>query len=197
MKLPRVSQLLEMTTQELALRRPMTIQTTMRLWIRTNQKQGKGHTVTPPPNPSPKPDSKVKRSRVRIRDPEELAGVWQEFLSAKFTPTELKNTTVCTRSTLEQLRDSEDKNEAITREEFDDVVDSMKKAKAPAPGSDGIPAEVWQNSNVATDMPRGCSSPSAAPTSKQEAIPYHSRGHVSERESEWERVSENAREWKQ
>ena len=54
------------------------------------------------------------------------------------------------RSALEQLPDSEDENEAITREEFDDAVDSMKKAKAPGP--DGIPAEVWQRSSVARDM---------------------------------------------
>ena len=51
---------------------------------------------------------------------------------------------------MEKLPESKDKNEAITREEFDNAVDSMKKAKAPGP--DGIPAEVSQQSAVARDQ---------------------------------------------
>ena len=87
-----------------------------------------------------------KRPQVRISGPEELAGVWQDFLAAKFTATELENA----RSAFEKLPDDKDKKAAITREEFDDAVDSMKKAKAPGP--DGIPAEVWQRSVVARDL---------------------------------------------
>ena len=52
-----------------------------------------------------------KRSRVRISGPEELAGVWKEFLAAKFTPTELEKT----RSALEEL--SESKDEKIKSQE--------------------------------------------------------------------------------
>ena len=80
-------------------------------------------------------------------EPEELAGVWQEFLADKFTPTELENA----RSALEELSDSDDESAMLTREEFDKSVDSsMKKAKAP--GSDEIPTEVWQNSVVAREL---------------------------------------------
>ena len=50
----------------------------------------------------------------------------------------------------EDLPDSDDDNAAITREEFDHAVDSMKKSKATGP--DEIPAEVWQNSNVAREQ---------------------------------------------
>ena len=86
------------------------------------------------------------RSRVRISGPQELAGVWQEFLAAKFTPTELEKA----RLAYEDLPDSDDDNAAITREEFDHAVDSMKKSKATGP--DEIPAEVWQNSTVAREQ---------------------------------------------
>ena len=51
---------------------------------------------------------------------------------------------------MEKLPDTEDESAKITRDEFDDAVDSMKKAKAPGP--DGIPAEVWQNSSVAREV---------------------------------------------
>ena len=43
--------------------------------------------------------------------------------------------------TYEDLSDSEDNSAAMTREEFDRAVDSMKKTKSPGP--DEIPAEVW------------------------------------------------------
>ena len=72
--------------------------------------------------------------------------MWQEFLAAKFTPTELE----MARSALEKLSESSDEKDEITRitrEEFDNAVNNMKKAKASGP--DGIPAEVWQNSAVA------------------------------------------------
>ena len=72
--------------------------------------------------------------------------MWQEVLAAKFTPTELEKA----RLTYEDLPDSDDDNAAITREEFDHAVDSMKKSKATGP--DEIPAEVWQNSNVAREQ---------------------------------------------
>ena len=51
---------------------------------------------------------------------------------------------------MEKLPDAEDESAKITRDEFDAAVDSMKKAKAPGP--DGIPAEVWQNSTVAREV---------------------------------------------
>jgi len=86
------------------------------------------------------------RPRVRISGPQELAGVWQEFLAAKFTPTELKKA----RLAYEDLPVTEEDSAAMTREEFDRAVDSMKKAKAPGP--DEIPAEVWQNSAVAREQ---------------------------------------------
>ena len=38
----------------------------------------------------------------------------------------------------------------ITREEFDNAINNMKKSKTPGP--DGIPAEVWQNSAVAREQ---------------------------------------------
>ena len=97
-------------------------------------------------NKCPKPDGEKKRPRVRISGPQELAGVWKEFLAAKFTPTELENA----RSALEKLPDSTDAKDQITKEEFDHAVNSMKKSKAPGP--DGIPAEVWQNSSVAKEV---------------------------------------------
>ena len=93
-----------------------------------------------------KPEAVKTRTRVRISGPEELAGVWQEFLAAKFTPTELE----MARSALEKLPESSDEKDEITREEFDNAVNSMKKSKAPGP--DGIPAEVWQNSAVAREQ---------------------------------------------
>ena len=34
-----------------------------------------------------KPEGEKKRTRVRISNPEELAGVWKDFLTTKFTPT--------------------------------------------------------------------------------------------------------------
>ena len=97
-------------------------------------------------NRCPKPDREKKRPRVQISGPQELAGVWKEFLAAKFTPTELENA----RSALEKLPDSTDAKDQITKEEFDHAVNSMKKSKAPGP--DGIPAEVWQNSSVAKEV---------------------------------------------
>ena len=75
--------------------------------------------------------------------------MWQEFLAAKFTPTELE----MARSALEKLSESSDEKDEITRitrEEFDNAVNNMKKAKASGP--DGIPAEVWQNSAVAREQ---------------------------------------------
>ena len=45
-----------------------------------------------------------------------------------------------TRSALEKLPESSDEKDEITREEFDNAVNNMKKSKAPGP--DGIPAEV-------------------------------------------------------
>ena len=63
-----------------------------------------------------------KRPRVRISGPEELAGVWKEFLAAKFTPTELEKA----RSALEELPESKDAKDQITREEFDNAVNRMK-----------------------------------------------------------------------
>ena len=52
-------------------------------------------------------------------------------MEAKFTPTDLENA----RAELEKLPESDDKNEKITREEFDEPVDSMTKTKtATRPG---------------------------------------------------------------
>ena len=112
-----------------------------------SKSQERAYAATPPlSKPCPKPDGEEKRPRVRISGPEELAGVWKDFLAAKFTPTELENA----RAALEKLPNCDDEDETFTREEFDNAVDSMKKAKAPGP--DGIPAEVWQKSQVAKDM---------------------------------------------
>ena len=94
----------------------------------------------------PNSHAEKNRPRVRISGPEELAGVWKEFLEAKFTPTELEKA----RSALEELPESKDAKDQITREEFDNAVNRMKKSKAPGP--DGIPAEVWQHSAVAREV---------------------------------------------
>ena len=51
-----------------------------------------------------KPQDEKQQPRVRTSDPEELAGVWKDFLTAKFTPTELEKT----RSALDELPESGD-----------------------------------------------------------------------------------------
>ena len=79
----------------------------------------------------------------RISDPEELANVWTEFLAEKFSPTKLESL----RAELEELQGCAEPGSELNREEFDAAVKCMKNGKAA--GKDGIPAEVWKNSQAA------------------------------------------------
>ena len=81
----------------------------------------------------------------RIENPQELASVWKKFLGKKFSPTDLEKI----RNEFAALPENEG-NEEMERKEFEEAVWHMKKGKAT--GSDGIPAEVFQNSSVAKDV---------------------------------------------
>ena len=70
--------------------------------------------------------------------------MWHEFLAKKFSQTELEKL----RKEFEQLPDTGEQG-ALTREEFDKALKSLKNGKAV--GADGIPAEVWKNSKVASE----------------------------------------------
>ena len=70
--------------------------------------------------------------------------MWHDFLSKKFSATELEQL----RAEFEALPESNE-DEKLTREEFEAAVKSMKNNKAP--GVDAIPSEVWKNSEAAKD----------------------------------------------
>ena len=80
-----------------------------------------------------------------IQNPQELAHVWSNFLAKKFEQTEQEKL----RADFEALPQCQDATENLTREEFEKAVKRMKKCKAT--GTDGVPAEVWQNSSVAKE----------------------------------------------
>ena len=71
--------------------------------------------------------------------------MWEKFLHKKFSSTELEET----RKKFEALPES-DGGERLERKDFDEAVRHMKNGKAT--GADGIPAEVFKNSAVASDM---------------------------------------------
>ena len=54
------------------------------------------------------------------------------------------------RAEFEALPNSRDQEAQLTREEFDEAVNSMKNGKAQ--GADGIPAEVWKHSTEAKEV---------------------------------------------
>ena len=81
----------------------------------------------------------------RINGPQELDDVWWEFLAEKFAPTDKERL----RDEFDKLPENEDVEQELTKKEFEDVVQRMRKAKATGP--DNIPAEVWQNSKVAQE----------------------------------------------
>ena len=64
-------------------------------------------------------------------------------MSQKFSATEIEKL----RAEFEALPDTDDPEEQMTRQEFEEALHSMKKGKAT--GADGIPAEVWANSDLA------------------------------------------------
>ena len=80
-----------------------------------------------------------------IHDHEELTEVWRDFLSGKFSATEIEQA----REEFADLppRPAEGEDDDLKEEEFLRAVQGMKLNKAPGP--DGVPAEVWRNSEVA------------------------------------------------
>lgn len=112
-----------------------------------NNKQG-GNQTRPTMHLEEVIDKKTLKKKLvaseRIDGPEELAQVWHEFLEKKFSKTELERL----RTEFELLPDTGEQG-ALTREEFETALKSLKNGKAP--GADSIPAEVWKNSKVASD----------------------------------------------
>ena len=88
-----------------------------------------------------------RKAGKRIDSPQELADIWKEFLGTKFSATTREHL----RAEFEDLPEKSDPDEMLTRQEYDDAVDSMKMQMQKAPGMDKIPAEVWKNSKVARD----------------------------------------------
>ena len=79
-----------------------------------------------------------------IDGPDELGELWRNFLSGKFSATELE----AARAEYEDLGDTDmTEEDQMTIMEYLDAVDRMKKGKAVGP--DGVPAEVYKNSELA------------------------------------------------
>ena len=84
-----------------------------------------------------------KKNGDLIQSEEEMGDLWQEFLSGKFSATELE----AARQEYEPIGQACDDTDTLTYAEFEKAVNRMKKGKATGP--DGIPAEVWKNSALA------------------------------------------------
>ena len=81
-----------------------------------------------------------------ITSAEELGSLWQQFLAKKFSATELEQA----REEYPDLgKHGIDEQDTLIQQEYLAAVKRMKKAKATGP--DGIPAEVWQNSQLAKE----------------------------------------------
>ena len=78
-----------------------------------------------------------------IQTSEELGELWRQFLAGKFSASELE----VAREEWETR--SPETDDILTEKEFKTALKCMKKNKDTGP--DGIPAEVWQNSEVAGD----------------------------------------------
>ena len=84
----------------------------------------------------------VKTDGSRIQGPEELSQLWHDFLAGKFSETELES---ARREYELPVNNGEG---ALTEAEFRLALSRLKKQKAPGP--DGIPAEIWKGSTVAS-----------------------------------------------
>lgn len=78
-----------------------------------------------------------------IQSEEEMGDLWHQFLSGKFSATELE----AARQEYEPIGQACEDDDELTWEEFEKAVNKMKKRKATSP--DGIPSEVWKNSALA------------------------------------------------
>ena len=92
---------------------------------------------------SKQPTRKDKGKGDVIQSEEELGDLWQQFLSGKFSATELEEA----RQAYEPIGEASDDPDSLTYEEFQKAVKRMKNNKATGP--DGIPTEVWKNSALA------------------------------------------------
>ena len=61
---------------------------------------------------------RASKAGTRIDSPQELAEIWKEFLGRKFSPTEQERL----RAEFEELPESTDPDEELTREEFENAV---------------------------------------------------------------------------
>ena len=93
--------------------------------------------------PSSQPTRTNKGEGDMIQTSEELGELWRQFLAGKFKATELE----AARKEWEPLGQP-DREDTLTVEEFRAAIKHMKKHKATGP--DGIPAEVWKGSVVAS-----------------------------------------------